>query len=520
MRESVAWMSQPRTCHVLIPRLCAGAPERKCSGKRTAKSGFVYPMNEESLLVSRTVGLENPATRASGAVQNTIVASMLRGFTLALTANLLIAGILVVGLMTVRGETLRQAVSATAPLKARSLLDPAATDSWNAMLSAHRGHLSDPDGSLYDVFFAGSTKFQYPPTALIFFDLLPTSVTNDDDALHRGSPLRRLLNGLSRLAIGLTLLFSALAVKALLERFTGRALNRVEAVLVLGGCGVLGLMFYPLVRGYQLGQIQVFLNCLMAISALALVRGKVFLSGICLGICSLIKPQYGLVLVWAALHKEWRLVQGMCMVGLPALAISLTRYGLGDHLDYLKVLSNLSRYGEAFWANQSINGLLQRAFGSTDVLHFNAHQFPPYNPVIHAITLITYCGFIAASLWTKASGSDAHLTRLIGVALVITAATIGSPIAWEHHYGALFPYVLLALPLALKVKPLGTATMPVWIAAYCAMAMIFLRPELVYVGPARGLLGMYIFLGGAMFFMILVCLGARRRAPNRSEVGR
>lgn len=470
-------------------------------------------------MVSRTVDVRSLAAHATGATQDQVVRSTLRGFCLALAASLLIAGICILGLMTMRGESLRQAVSATAALKVRSLLDPASTDSWNAMWNAQRRYAANPEGSLYDVFFSGEAKFQYPPTALFLFDLLPDAVTNAPHALDRGSTLRRLLDAASRVAVVLTLLFSALAVKALLERLAGRDLHRLEAVLILIGCSALGMTFYPLIRAYQLGQVQVFLDCAVALAALALVRDRVSIAGICLGFCSLIKPQYTIVLAWAVIRKEWRLAQGMCAVIIPALAFSLARYGLNDHLDYLRVLNHLSRYGEAFWANQNINGLVQRALGNANPLHFDAHEFPPYHPIIHAMTLVASLAFMVASLFAKVAESDSVTSRLVCVALVLTAATIGSPIAWEHHYGALLPYVLLVLPLLVQWRPCGAATLLVWAASYCAMAVIFLRPELIYVSPARSLLGMHIFTGGLLLFVLLFALMTQMRRSQTVRLG-
>src|SRR5512138_8549 len=453
---------------------------------------------------SRTVPVQGVSSRVA------VLTPTLHGFAWAWAMSLLVAGLLVVSLITLKGESLREAVSATAPLKARSLMDPAAADSWNAMLLAYRGHLSDPERSLYDVFFDESVKFQYPPTALLAIDLLPSALVTDPGAARHGGPLRQLLDAISRLAIGLTLLFSALAVKGTIERLEQRSLSVREATLVTVGCFLLGLTFYPLIRAYQLGQIQVFLDCFIALSAFLLVSGRAAWAGACLGACCLIKPQYALVLLWAGLRKEWRLAGGMCAVGIPVGMFSLFRFGLADHLDYLRVLSDLSRYGEAFWANQSINGILQRALGNGDALRFDPHNFPPYHPVIHATTLATYASLIVASFWWKASWPRGDLERGVSVALVITAATMGSPIAWEHHYGALLPFVLVALPLALAVKPLGRATMPVWVAAYFGMGTILLRPELIYSGSGLNPFGMHIFAGGVLFFVLLIALRSRR----------
>jgi len=120
------------------------------------------------------------------------------------------------------------------------------------------------------------------------------------------------------------------------------------------------------------------------------------------------------------------------------------RYGLHNHIAYLDVLRFLSQHGERFFTNNSVNGVLNGYLSSGDNLHWDASALTPYIPVVHA-------GTLAASLVALATivlppliwrGTRPGLADL-GAASICTVA--GSPVAWEHHYGILFPLYLVAL---------------------------------------------------------------------------
>ncbi len=63
-------------------------------------------------------------------------------------------------------------------------------------------------------------------------------------------------------------------------------------------------------------------------------------------------------------------------------------YGFYHYLDYLPVLSFLSRHGESFFPNQSVNGLMHRFFFNGNNLQWVSDQFPPFNPIVYACSLI------------------------------------------------------------------------------------------------------------------------------------
>jgi hypothetical protein len=261
---------------------------------------------------------------------------------------------------------------------------------------------------------------------------------------------------------------------------------------------LLGVMFYPIVRAHILGQIQIYIDGLIAAALLAYMSGWRALAGACIGVCCLIKPQYGLILLWGVLRRDWRFSTGLIVVAGTGFTASLLRYGLANHLQYLKVLSYISQHGEAYWPNQSVNGLLNRLLDNGDALHFDRYSFPPYHPVVYFGTLLSSLAIMATALWpTRGRAPDA---LDLGVALL--GATLAAPVAWEHHYGILLPIFALAAP---KIHS------PWLLASYLMAANALLRPSWLLGGPVRELFASHLFFGALLLFVILV--SARAKSP-------
>jgi alpha-1,2-mannosyltransferase len=137
-------------------------------------------------------------------------------------------------------------------------------------------------------------------------------------------------------------------------------------------------------------------------------------------------------------------VAASASVGVAGLAISISLFGVQNHLDYLRALSFMSQHGESYDANQSVNGLLNRLVHNGKNDEWDANSFAPYHPQVHFGTLASSLIILSlAFFWPqnrreKASELDFCLMALAG--------TMASPIAWEHHYGVLLPIYALLLP--------------------------------------------------------------------------
>jgi hypothetical protein len=277
----------------------------------------------------------------------------------------------------------------------------------------------------------------------------------------------------------------------------------LAAMMALGFANA--LLWYPLLVGHVWGQVQVFLNLLVALSLFHFVTGRMALSGFWLGLCCLFKPHYAIVLLWAVARRAWSFSAALLAVGIAGLLAGLLRYGLQDHLTYIKVLSFLSAHGEAIWVNQSLNGLLHRFIENgvaVEAPGVEQSTFPPYVRSIHIASLLFTLSVLIAAIWPwrKLQGPP----RPLDLATVLVAVTLASPIAWMHQYGAFLPVLaLLAAHLARKQNPDGAAV-ALLALSFLAMGQVALEWGWYFQNPWRGLLGSHVLFAGLTLLGLLL----------------
>lgn len=115
---------------------------------------------------------------------------------------------------------------------------------------------------------------------------------------------------------------------------------------LLTGALVLGaLLFYPAVRGFFLGQFTLFVFACVALALASVRAGREVEAGILLAVAT-VKPQPVLflvpvILVWAALHRRWRIVAGagVTLALLVGAALVLAPTWLADFVDGIREYS-------------------------------------------------------------------------------------------------------------------------------------------------------------------------------------
>ena len=329
-------------------------------------------------------------------------------------------------------------------------------DSWRPMAQAYAIAPAGAVHPLYQrLFFEQHVKFIYPPTALLLFRAL--------DLVLPIEAWRTALNRLSWLCVALAIGFSA----ALLDRALARAsppasrADRLARIALVTG---FGLCFYPLIKAYTLGQMQVVVNAAFAALLWCWLTGRPVAAGVLVALMAAVKPQYGLFALWGILRGEWRFVASAAGAGALLLAFSVVSFGLDDHLDYLRVIAHVGRHGEAYWPNQTVNGFLQRLLGNGQSAAWDPANYPPFHPIVYAGTLASSVALLAAGLFAPLRFPDrGNALDLAGFAVALTLA---SPLAWEHHYGVLLPILALALAEAISRRAWGAATWPA--LALCA----------------------------------------------------
>ena len=343
-------------------------------------------------------------------------------------------------------------------------------DSWGPVTAALNYLSVFPDQPVYTAIFTDNhIRFQYPPSSLLFIGPLYhlPQLTHDPDFWPN---LVSIVIFVANVALIVLLLFRALAVYA--PAYAPR--SRMDKLLLAAATAGLSVTFTPLIASPDWGQTQTWISAAFAGAVLAWLEDRKRIAGVLIGLTVAFKPQLGLLLVWALLRREWRFSWAMFVTVLVIGVASLAVYGLAQHLNYLEILSDLSRHGESYWWNQSIMGLLHRIqFNGANteaesILREEDEFLPPFN-------LIAYVGgtatsaimILAALLWRRGEHERAPMVDFLLASLTFTVA---SPIAWVYHYGVAVPMFAVALPLVLAATELGR-----WRLVWLVLAFVLLH---------------------------------------------
>jgi alpha-1,2-mannosyltransferase len=373
-------------------------------------------------------------------------------------------------------------------------------DSWG-IISAALDYAQKPHATpLYtEIFFNRHIKFQYPPTALFAvagMRLIDPARIRVDDNYQSPPPSLDDMLGLVFLAM---LAFATAALFELRLRQTQAFVNcsggQVAVRLVL--VAAFTLTFYPAVKAFTLGQIQVWINGLFALALLCWMAERRATSGALVGLICLIKPHYGVFLLWAALRREWGFMVACAVAGVIGLGASIAVYGFADHVDYVRALSFMSQHGESYYPNQSMNGLLNRLMSVAEAalygnLEFFVDRFPPFNWWVYGGTMLAAAVILLMALFHH------QRDRTIDFCTMAVSATVASPIAWEHHYGILLPVFAVLLATA----PAGRGRL-VWLAASYVLASAFLPATNLLAPTVLNVAQSYLFLAALVLLVLL-----------------
>ncbi|MFN7941029.1 MAG: glycosyltransferase family 87 protein [Thermoanaerobaculia bacterium] len=393
---------------------------------------------------------------------------------------------------------------------------PEGDDSWTPMRAALEAAERPGKGTMYEqVFFHQHKKFQYPPSSLLIIEAI-------DGLTHglTGDP-NRPLHLIGWLSVWMLTLFSALIYDQVAQSQAaarggarGRPARIAEGVLV----AALAFCFYPIDKGFTLGQIQLWINAGFAASLYAVWRGRETLGGINFGLACLIKPQYGIVMLWALVRRRFRFVLPCLAVAATGTAIALWRYGADNLVDYLRVLAVLSHRGESFHPNFSVNGLLNRIVGMHEPRFNNvtwSSRYPPAPEWVFLATVVTSLVLVNLAL-LRARRTD-PLGRSADFATATLVATMASPIAWEHHYGILAPILALLAGRLLHDPTARSSSRWLLLFAYLTTSNYF--AFLLRLAPTPlNFLQSYLLFGALATLVILLRLRNSAEAPRSGAV--
>jgi alpha-1,2-mannosyltransferase len=386
-------------------------------------------------------------------------------------------------------------------------------DSWMPMFEALKIAREEPQFPLYQtVFFENRDKFQYPPTSLLAAGFIKR-ISPPDAYPHNK---RYYLQGISRCFSWLFVMINAVAVWRILVLASHRSgttlSNPVVGALL---ATALTITFYPIAASYAFGQVQTWINSLFAVTLWCWMERRQVIAGTLIGAICLLKPQFCVIILWGMLRRQWGFVGAAAAVVLVGLAVSVLIFGISSHWDYLNVLRYLSRHGETYYPNQSINGILNRLLSNGDALH-SSRWFPPFHPVVYAGTLMATVVLLASALWRPQAGAAGS----VDLAIVALSTTMASPIAWEHHYGILLPVYAFLLPALLAHRIAAAWTIPLLAVSYVLTSNLLPPLNQLAAAPyGLSIFQAYLFLGALIMLGLLYRLRAEPAMRDTGNTG-
>jgi alpha-1,2-mannosyltransferase len=365
-------------------------------------------------------------------------------------------------------------------------------DSWEVMKEAFERITSSTDFIYEELFFGKSKiKFQYPLTSLLI--CFPLSIIAEENLINY-------LKISSWIAIIITFFYTLRIFKKSCEIAETERENKKNKVIQLTIIFFLTLGFYPIIKAFSLGQIQVWINALFSMSTWYYISNKKKLSGAGVALMCLIKPQYIVIFIWAVARKQWDFAKHFIMIFFPVLILSLIVFGVKNNMDYLKVLSFISKHGESFYANQSMNGLLNRFLFNGANLEWSPNTFAPFNLFVYITTILTSILFISCALFRPLKASERG--GIVDYFIICVSTTIASPIAWEHHYGILLQMYAFLFPPLLNKRHSSTQ-LALLISVYILTSQHIAFINKMTSKTMFNFLQSYIFFGALMFLVYL-----------------
>ncbi len=375
---------------------------------------------------------------------------------------------------------------------ARTVMADGGTDSWGQMATALAEFHAHPDAALYHrVYLGRHIRFPYPPTSLL--------VTEATEHVGLGF---RCLNLMSVFAVyGTVALVAILLVHGFGDEPT--TADRDERFVLSALAFVATLTFYPVVKGFALGQIQTWINFVLGLVMWLWIAGREGTAGAFAAIAALLKPHYGLLLLWGATRRRWGFCIAFAVVGLTCLAVSLWIFGLGNHVDYLWMLSYAGSHGESYVANNAVNGFLHRLMFNGDNLAWHEDRYPPLHPVVAGVTALVSATLVSLCLvWRRRGASAGGSSDLM---IAILTCVMASPIAWEHHYGILLPIYAAIVPVVFRASRGAVG----WLAVSYAFASTYLGVTRLAADTYINFVQSSLLVGATIVLVVLYRLRAQ-----------
>jgi alpha-1,2-mannosyltransferase len=261
------------------------------------------------------------------------------------------------------------------------------------------------------------------------------------------------------------------------------------------GVLVATLTFYPLWVDVVQGQANLLVLLLVTAGIVGVLRGRPAF-GAAIGVAAALKLTPLILVVWLLLDRRFR-AAGFAFVGFAVLTAAGALLRFQDSVAYFGQVLPALASGTAFYANQSLAGVLHRTLSA------NPYTQPWINLPSVSPLLIAAAVSLIGWWWWQTRGAPSRGVAFLPLVPLLSAVT------WTHHLVIVLPLIWFSLiALAQREWPL----LPT--AALSGILLLFSIVSRLPAGPAFGqtdfrtaqTMDPVIFLAGNMFFFATLML--------------
>ena len=255
------------------------------------------------------------------------------------------------------------------------------------------------------------------------------------------------------------------------------------------------LTFYPLWVDVVQGQANLLVLLLVTVGIVGVLRGRPAFGG-AIGVAAALKLTPLILVVWLLLDRRFR-AAGFALVGFAVLTAAGALLRFQDSVAYFGQVLPALASGTAFYANQSLAGVLHRTLSA------NPYTQPWINLPSVSPLLVAAAVSLIGWWWWQTRGAPSR-----GVAFLPLVPLLSS-VTWTHHLVIVLPLIWFSLiALAQREWPL----LPT--AALSGILLLFSIVSRLPAGPAFGqadfrtaqTMDPVIFLAANMFFFATLIL--------------
>lgn len=277
----------------------------------------------------------------------------------------------------------------------------------------------------------------------------------------------------------------------------------------------------PFYRTLTAGQLNAALLLLYCVIWWAYERKRPMLTGSLLAAATLFKISPGILFVYFAWKRDWKILGWGMVVLVVLLVASVLAVGLQVHLDFLPVLQQMS-YGQSTWAelgrtyyvdpaNQSFNSLFHHLFAENPYTVPILPLGPYFADVLTLAAAVLFTAIVLEVTWPRHTAASVYPRpgSLLHYSLFIFLSLLIPSLLWDHYL------VVLLLPMfAIYAQLFGTRRIiPILLFITCvgliSVSVNFEHPAF-RSGLGIFLMSTKLLATLILFFLTLYCIRSSR----------